>query len=95
MIDENLQRLIRKSIPPGIYPPESSLPRRLDKPVITVTSQTYADILKKQFSLVTTNNDTTTANAPTRPARKRQATLIDYDSDNSAEYPPLSVNQAA
>jgi len=92
-IDENLQPLIRKSLPPGHDPPESSLPRRLDKPVITATSQTYADILKKQFSLVTTSNDTTTTNAPARPARKRQATLIDYDSDNSAEYPPLSVNQ--
>jgi len=92
-IEENLQPLIRKSLPPGHDPPESSLPRRLNKPVITATSQTYADILKKQFSLVTTSNDTTTTNAPARPARKRQATLIDYDSDNSAEYPPLSVNQ--
>jgi len=92
-IDENLQRLILKSLPPGTDPPESSLPRRLDKPVITATSQTYADILKKQFNLAPTRNDTTPTNAPTRPARKRQATLIDYDSDNSADYPPLSVNQ--
>jgi len=91
-IDENLQQIIRKSIPQGIEPPESSLPRRLDKPVMTATSQTYADILKKQFSLVTTSNDTTTTNASMRPARKRQATLIDYDSDNSADYPPLSAN---
>ncbi len=94
-IDENLQRLIRHSIPPGIDPPESALPRRLDKPVYTATSHTYADILKKQFSLDNTTTDIATANATTRPARKRQATFIDYDSDNSAEYPPLTVNQAA
>jgi len=34
-----------------------------------------------------------TTNAPTWPVIKQQATLIDYDLDNSAEYPPLSVNQ--
>jgi len=94
-IDENLQRLIRKSIPPGIDPLESSLPSRLDKPMNTTTRQTYADILKKQFSLDSTKHDTSTANNTSRPPRKRQATILDYDSDNSAEYPPLAVNIAA
>jgi len=93
-IDENLQRLICKSIPPDSVPPESSLPRRLDKPVNTATRQSYADILKKQFSLENSKNDTTTANNTSRPPRKRQATLLDYDSDNQAEYPPLAGNAA-
>jgi len=62
--------------------------------VHTATRQTYADILKKQFSLENTNNDTTTANNTSRPPRKRQATILNYDSDNSAEYPPLAVNAA-
>jgi len=94
-VDENLQRLIRKSIPPGIDPPASLLPRRLDQPVFTATSQTYADILKKQFSLGNPNTATASNNATTRPPRKRQATIFDYDSDNSAEYPPLAVNNGA
>jgi len=94
-IDEHLQRLICISIPQGIDPPDLSLLCRLDKPIQTATSQTYAEILKKQFSLVNTTNDTTTANATTQPARKWQASLIDYDLDNSAYYPPLMVNQAA
>jgi len=42
--DNNLEKLIRKSIPPDINPPLSSLPRRLDKPTYTATSQLYADI---------------------------------------------------
>ncbi len=85
-IDENLEPMIRKSIPPGIDPPSSLLPRRLDKPVYTATSKTYADILKQQFSLTT---NPTTDNGNNRPPRKRQAMLLDYDSDQSAEYPPL------
>jgi len=92
-IDEHLQRLICISIPQGIDPPDSSLPRQLDKPIHTTTSQTYAEIFKKQFSLVNTTTDTATANATTRLARKRQATIIDYNSDDSADYPPLMVNQ--
>jgi len=90
-----LQRLIRKSIPPGIDLPESSLPHCLDQPVHTATSQTYADILKKQFSLGNINTATSTANTTTRPLRKRQATIFDYNPDNSAKYPPLVVNHAA
>jgi len=86
-IDANLEPMIRKSIPPGIDPPTSRLPRRLDKPMPTKTTQTYADILKKQFSLAPTS--TTASTATKRPPRKRQATIFDYDSDQSTEYPPL------
>jgi len=85
-IDANLEPMIRKSIPPGIDPPSSQLPRRLDKPVYSATSQSYADILKKQFSLASTATTPMTAN--NRPPRKRQAAIIDYDSDQSAEAPP-------
>jgi len=83
-IDSNLEIMIRKSIPSDIAPPPSSLlPRRLDKPVFSEASVTYADILKKQFSLspTTTTNNTTN----NRPPRKRQATLLDYDSDQSPD----------
>ena len=45
-IDEHLEPMVRKSIPPEINPPASQLPRRLDKPVYTKTTHTYADILK-------------------------------------------------
>jgi len=68
-LDANLEPMIRKSIPPGIDPPSSSLPRRLDKPVYSETSKTYAEILKKQFTLTSTpatQSDTTA----TRPPRK-------------------------
>jgi len=78
-IDENLEPLIRKSIPEGIDPPTSLLPRRLDKPTFTASSQTYADILKKQFSISSASTPADTAN--NRPPRKRQAAIIDYDSD--------------
>jgi len=84
-IDGNLEKLIRASIPQGIDPPTSLLPRRLDKPVHSTTCYSYADILKKQFSLISTSS--ATHNKP--PPRKRQATIIDYDSDQSNEYPPL------
>ncbi len=87
-IDDNLEQFIRKSIPPGIDPPTSLLPRRLDKPVYTTTSRTYAEILKKQFSLETTPH--TQTNDHNRPPRKRPAKILDYDSDQSAEYPPLA-----
>jgi len=90
-LDANLEPLIRQSIPSGIEPP-ASLPRRLDKPVYTVASQTYADILKKQFSLA--SNPTTTATAATKPPRKRQATIIDYDSDQSTESPISNASTA-
>ncbi len=94
-IDTNLQPLIRKSIPEGIDPPASLLPRRLDKPVYSQACLTYADILKKQFSLAPST--TTPATSNNRPPRKRQATIIDYDSDQSADSsaPTITVDYAA
>ncbi len=89
-IDDNLEPLIRKSIPSGIDPPASLLPRRLDKPVYTTTTQTYADMLKKQFSLETNPQSQMTEH--NQPPRKRPAKILDYDSDQSAEYPPLASN---
>jgi len=91
-IDDNLEKLVRKSIPTGIDPPASLLPRRLDKPVYSATSQTYADILKKQFSLVSAPQTNTTDN--NRPPRKRHASILDYDSDKSPDYPPLETTNA-
>jgi len=80
-LDTNLEAMIRKSIPQGIDPPSSSLPRRLDKPLPSETSQTYAEILKKQFSLASMTPPDTANN---RPPRKRQAAaILDYDSDRS------------
>jgi len=87
-IDTNLEPMIRKSIPPGLDPPASLLPRHLDKPVYSATSRTYAEILKTQFSLAPAATMTTTDN--NRPPRKRQASIIDYDSDKSTDYPSLS-----
>jgi len=81
-IDANLETFIRKSIPAGIDPPSSQLPRRLDKPVFSVASLSYAEVLKKQFSLTSTAANSTTDH--TRPPRKRQAAIIDYDSDQSS-----------
>jgi len=89
-IDENLQWLIRKSIPSGIDLPASLLPHRLDKPVYSATSQSYANISKKQFSLATNTNMMAKDN--NRPPRKCQATVLDYDLDKSTEYPPLVIN---
>ena len=54
-IDANLERLVCKSIPPDTDTPSSFFPRHLDKPVHSTTSQTYVDILKKQFSLASHN----------------------------------------
>jgi len=83
-IDANLESMIRKSMPPETEPPPAHLlPRRLDKPVHTATTLTYADILKKQFSLDSTVTTKDTAN--NRPPRKRQATVLNYDSDQSEE----------
>ncbi len=87
-IDANLESMIRKSIPLGIDPPASDLPRRLNKPTYSAASKTYADILKQQFSRAPTQNTTDTNH--NRPPRKRQATLLDYDSDQSAD-PPISA----
>ncbi len=96
-IDMNLEAMIRKSIPQGIDPLPSSFPRRLDKPLPSETSQTYADILKKQFSLDATKTPLDTTN--NRPPCKRQAAaIIDYDSDCSPEVhanlTPTATNQS-
>jgi len=48
-IDDNLEKLVRKSIPPGIDPPSLLLPRCLDKPMHTKTGLSYTDILKNNF----------------------------------------------
>jgi len=69
----------------GIDPPSSLLPKRLDKPVYTSSSQSYADVLKKQFSL-NPNSQTQTAEN-NWPPRKWQATVIDYDSDQLVNSP--------
>jgi len=66
-IDANLEAMVRKSIPPSIDPPSSLLPQRLDKPVYMAAGQSYADILKKQFSLAP---DSTTTTANLRPPKK-------------------------
>jgi len=79
-VDANLEPMIRKSIPTDVeLLPSNALPRRLDKPTYTTTSRTYADILKQQFSLEPT--PATTTQDHTRPPRKCQATVINYDSD--------------
>jgi len=68
-IDENLEPMIQKSIPPDVeQPPSSLLPQSLDKPIYTTTSHTYADILKQQFSLAP--NMPKTTNDHNRPPRK-------------------------
>jgi len=58
-IDEHLEPMVQKSIPPGINPPASQLPRCLDKLVYTTTTHMYADIFKKQFSLAPNLTETT------------------------------------
>ncbi len=82
-MDTNLEPLICKSIPEGIDLPSSQLPCRLDKPVYLALSKSYADILKKQFSLVLTVM-TSTADNNCLP-RKKQAAIIDYNSDTSTD----------
>jgi len=91
-IDKHLEQKVRKSILPGIDPPSSGLPCRLDKPIYTKTSQSYAAILKQQFSLAP--NATTAMLATPQPPRKRQATIFDYNSNQSMEYPPLTTTTA-
>ena len=93
-IDTNLELMIRKSIPEGIDPPSSQLPRRLDKPMYSASSKSYADALKKQFSL-TSNATNTAAIDNTRPPRKRQAAVIDYDSDTSTEATAATVSDTS
>jgi len=89
-IDANLERLIHKSIPPDIDQPSSHLPRCLDKPVYLAMSQTYADIFKKQFLLAST--PTTHATDNNRPPHKRQAKILDYNSDQSTGLPTTTSN---
>ncbi len=89
-IDANLEPMIRKSIPEGIDPPSSQIPHCLDKPVYSASSLSYAKVLKKQFSTALTESTSTTAN--NRPPRKRQAAIIDYDSDQSADAPSSTTN---
>jgi len=60
--------MIRKSILEGIDPPISCLPRRLDKLTYTKKSQSYAKILKKQFTLTLNANQAPIA--ATQPPRK-------------------------
>jgi len=86
--DTNLETLIRKSFPTDSDPPIAQLPRRLDKPVFSAASLSYADALKKQFSLVSTTEHSATDNM--RPPRKRQAAVIDYDSDQPLQDAPSS-----
>jgi len=83
-IDKNLEKMIRKSILPDVeLPPSSLLLHRLDKPMHMAVSHSYANILKQQFSLAP--NATTASTAPNWPPHKRQATQLDYDSDQSAK----------
>jgi len=88
-IDANLEPFVCKSIPDGIDPPSTLLPRRLDKPVYSATSKTYADILKKQFPIAAPT--TTAATTNNWPPRKRQATLIDYDLDDSTSSTAITA----
>jgi len=88
-INTNLELLIWQSIPPGIDPPASLLPCHLNKPIYMVSSQTYADIFKKQFSLA--SNPATPATARNKPPHKHQAAIIDYNSNQSAESPISNV----
>jgi len=90
-IDTNLELMVRKSIPPGVNPPSALLPRCLDKPVYSTTCQTYADILKKQFSLVPNLTMPDTTNK--QPPHKQQATIINYDSDDSTEKRSNTLNR--
>jgi len=84
-IDANLERLIRKSIPPDIDPPLHLLLWHLNKLVYLVTSQTYADILKKQFSLALMTQTMDTNN--NQPPHKRQAKICVYASNHSTGSP--------
>jgi len=88
-IDEHLERLVCKSIPPGSDPPPSHLPRCLDKPMHTKTGLSYADILKKQCSLAPNPEMTDTRN--NHPPRKRQATIINYNLDTSSDMPQTTT----
>jgi len=61
-INKNLEMMIWKSVPPGINLPSSLLPHCLNKPMPSASSQIYADILKRQFSLSSSSAPVNTAN---------------------------------
>jgi len=69
--------------------PSSSLPCQLDKPMHSKMSQTYANILKKQFSLALTPTPPDAAN--NHPPRKWQVAILDYDLDCSTDLPATTV----
>jgi len=56
-------------------------------------SQTYADILKKQFSLAST--PTTPATNNNQPPRKWQAKILDYNLDQSTGSPTTVSNSTS
>ncbi len=89
-INENLEPMVRWSILEGINLPSALLPGHLNKPMYTTASQSYADILKKLFSIASTTSATTTD--ITWPPQKRQATKLDYDSDLSEDQPHSTMN---
>ncbi len=82
--------MVHQSIPPGLDLPSALLPCCLNKATHTAASQSYADILKKQFSIALTTSATTTD--ITRPPCKRQATKLDYNSDTSEDQPQSTTN---
>jgi len=89
-MDNNLEPLIRQLIPEGIDPPTSQLPCQLNKPVYSASSQSYANVLKKQFSLAPNMTMSTTDN--THPPQKWQAAnIIDYDLDTSTNAPSTNT----
>jgi len=92
-IDANLEPMVRKSIPPGIDPPTTALPRRLDKPLYSEMTKTYAEILKQQFSTHTAPSSSNPT-ATNQPPQKRQVAIIDYDSDSSTNAPAAVVTSS-
>jgi len=56
------------------------------------SSQTYAEIFKKQFSLATAPSMSTATQQ--QPSCKRHATLLAYDADPQLDYPPLAPTNA-
>jgi len=87
----HLESLIHQSIPAGNTPPTSQLPWRLNKPVYSVSSQSYANVLKKQFSLAPNAMTAATDNA--HPPRKWQAaSIINYNLNVSTEATSTTTN---
>jgi len=86
-IDTNLEPMIRQSIPEGIDPPAAQLPRRLDKPVYSASSKSYADVLKQKYSLASNATTSTVDNNRPPPRKRLAASILDYDSDKSTDAP--------